>query len=97
MGDIFDDKISKALLESDSEDHLMLLLHYAFPYIVAVIKLKIEKGIYRRSVNIMQTNLIQVLTQVERSIEQDEQGNIRINFRVRRQINQASLIGLVNP
>ena len=97
LSDVFDDKFARVCLELLSEDHLMLLLHYAFPYIVAVIKLKKEKGIYRRSVNIMQTNLIQVLTQVERSIEQDEQGNIRINFRVRRQINQASLIGLVNP
>ena len=45
LGDVFDDKIAKALLESGSEDHLMLLLHYIFPFIVAVIKSKIEKGL----------------------------------------------------
>ena len=96
LSDVFDDKVARVCLELGSEDHIMLLMHYAFPYIIAVIKLKIERGIYRRSVNIMQTNLIQVLTQVERRIEQDEEGNIRVNFRVSRQINQASLIGLLN-
>ena len=74
----------------------MLLLHYAFTYIIAVIKYKIEQGIYRRQINIIHTNLIQVLTQVEKSIELDEQGNIRVNFRLKRQIKQASLIRSVN-
>jgi len=97
LGDDFDDKIAKALLESGSEDHLMLLMHYAFPFIVAVIKLKIEKGIYKRSTDVTQINLIQVLTQIERKIELDEQSNIKLSFRVNRQINESSLSGLLNP
>jgi len=98
LGDDFDDKIAKALLESGSEDHLMLLMHYAFPFIVAVIKLKIEKEIYKRSTDVTQINLIiQVLTQIERKIELDEQSNIKLSFRVNRQINESSLSGLLNP
>ena len=30
LGDVFDDKIAKALIESGSEDHIMLLLHFSF-------------------------------------------------------------------
>lgn len=97
LGDDFDDKIAKALFESGSEDHIMLLLHYAFPFIVTVIKLKIEKGIYKRSTDVAQINLIQVLTQIERKIDLDEQSNIKLSFRVNRQINESSLSGLLNP
>jgi hypothetical protein len=97
LGDVFDDKIAKALLESGSEDHLMLLMHYAFPFIIAVIKLKIEKGIYKKSIHETQINLVQVLTQIERKIELDEQGNIKLSFRIHRQINESSLYGLLNP
>ena len=62
----------------------MLCMHYAFPYIIDYIKFKIEKGIYKKSSNREQINLIQVLTQVERKIEQDEQRNIKVSFRVKR-------------
>ena len=97
LSDVFNDRVEKACLELGTEDHLMLLMHYAFPFIILVIKLKIEKGIYRRSVDIAHVNVIQVLTQVQRRIELDEQGNIRISFRINRQINQNSFVGLLNP
>ena len=63
---------------------------------VEVIKLKIEKGIYKRSLNITNINMIQTLYSIERTIEQDEQGNIKISFRINREINQASLMGILN-
>ena len=97
LSDVFDDRIAKACLELGTEDHIMLLMHYAFPLIILVIKLKIEKGIYRRSVNVAHVNVIQMLTQVQRRIELDEQGNIRISFRINRRINQNSFVGLLNP
>ena len=96
LSDVFDDRVAKACLELGTEDHLNLLIHYAFPFIIQVIKLKIEKGIYRRSVDIAHVNVIQVLTQVQRRIELDEQGNIKISFRINRQINQNSFVGLLN-
>ena len=97
LSDVFDDRVAKVCLELGTEDHIMLLMHYAFPLIISVIKLKIEKRIYRRSVNVVHVNVIQMLTQVQRRIELDEQGNIRINFRINRQINQNSFVGLLNP
>ena len=45
LSDLFNDNIAKALIEVGSDDSLMLLIHYAFPFMIAVIKLKIEKGI----------------------------------------------------
>ena len=96
LSDILGDKFAKACLDARTDDHLMLCMHYAFPYIIDYIKFKIEKGIYKKSSNLARTNLIQVLTQVERRIERDEQGNIKVSFRVRRQINQASFMGLLN-
>ena len=97
LSDIFDDKIAKALLEIGSEDSLMLLLHYIFPFVVAVIKTKIEKGLYKRTEDLSQTNFVQVLTQIERKIELDEQGNIKLSFRISKQVNQVSLERLLNP
>ena len=90
------DPVAKVCLEFASEDNLMLLMHYAFPYIMELIRLKIELGIYKRSINIVQENLIHVLTQVQSSIEADEQGNIKLNFRVTREINRGSLIGVLS-
>ena len=63
---------------------------------VEVIKLKIKKGIYKKSLNITNINMIQTLYSIERTIEQDEQGNIKISFRINREINQASLMGILN-
>ena len=97
LGDIFDDKIAKALIESASEDHIMLLLHYIFPFIVAVIRAKIEKGIYKKSSSSSQLNVTQVLTQIERKIELDEQGNIKLSFRISKQVSQVPLERLLNP
>ena len=96
LGDILGDRFAKACLEAQTDDHLMLFMHYAFPYIIDFIKFKIEKGIYKKRSNSGLANLIQVLTQVERKIEQDEQGNIRVSFRVKRQINQVSFTGLLS-
>ena len=97
FSDIFNDNIVKALLESNSEDYIMLLLHYIFPFIVAVIKIKIEKGIYKRSNDLSQINIVQVLTKIERKIELDEQGNIKLSFRISKQVNQISLERFLNP
>ena len=97
LSDIFNDNIVKALLESNSEDYIMLLLHYIFPFIVAVIKIKIEKGIYKRSNDLSQINIVQVLTKIERKIELDEQGNIKLSFRISKQVNQISLERFLNP
>lgn len=97
LSDVFDDRVAKVCLELGTEDHIMLLMHYAFPLIISVIKLKIEKRIYRKSVNVVHVNVIQMLTQVQRRIELDDQDNIRINFRINRQINQNSFVGLLNP
>lgn len=97
LGDEFDDKIAKALIESGSEDHIMLLLHYIFPFIVAVIRAKIEKGIYKKSSSSSQLNVTQVLTQIERKIELDEQGNIKLSFRISKQVSQVPLERLLNP
>ena len=97
LSEVFNDRIASICLELGSDDHIMLLMHYAFPFIISVIKLKIEKGIYRRTINVAHVNVIQSLTQVQRRIELDEQGNIRISFRINRQINQNSFIGLLNP
>ena len=96
LSDVCGDNITKALLLAGTDEHLMLLMHYAFPVIVGVIKLKIEKGVYKKTYTNNNINLIQQLTQVERRIERDEEGNIKISFRVSRQINQASLIGRIN-
>jgi hypothetical protein len=97
LGDVFNDKIAKALLESGSEDSLMLLLHYIFPFVVAVIKSKIEKGIYKKSADLSQANFVQVLTQIERKIELDEQGNIKLSFRISKQVSQVPLERLLSP
>ena len=96
LSDFLGDNFCKACLDARTDEHLMLCMHYAFPYIIDYIKFKIEKGIYKKSSNRAQINLIQVLTQVERRIERDEQGNIKVSFRVKRQVNQASLMGLLN-
>ena len=96
LSDVCGDNIAKALLLAGTDEHLMLLMHYAFPVIVGVIKLKIEKGVYKKTYTNNNINLIHQLTQVERRIERDEEGNIKISFRVSRQINQASLIGRIN-
>ena len=95
LSEVFEDPVAKVLLQSKTEENIMLLMHYTFPLIIEVIKLKIEKGIYRRN-NIIRVNLVQVLTQVERNIIRDEQGNIRLSFRVSRQVNQSSLAELLN-
>ena len=97
LSEVFDDRIVKALIDSGSEDHIMLLLHYIFPFIVAVIKMKIEKGLYKRSPDLSQINLVQVLTKIERKVELDEQGNIQLSFRISKQVNQIPLEKLLNP
>ena len=95
LSEVFQDQVAKVCLQSQSEDNVMLLMHYTFPLIIEVIKLKIEKGIYRRS-NVVTVNLVQILTQVEQRIITDERGNIKLTFRVSRQVNQASLARLIN-
>ena len=95
LSEVFEDPVTKVLLQSKTEENIMLLMHYTFPLIIEVIKLKIEKGVYRRN-NVIRVNLVQVLTQVERNIIRDEQGNIRLSFRVSRQVNQSSLAELLN-
>ena len=59
--------------------------------------MKIEKGIYKRSNDLSQINIVQVLTKIERKIELDEQGNIKLSFRISKQVNQISLERFLNP
>ena len=78
-----------------NNDYLFLLILYLFPLVIMIIKIKIQLGIYKRSYKIVTTNVITVLEQLERNIESDVDGNIRENFRYRRQINKNTLINLV--
>ena len=41
--------------------------------------------------------MTQVLTQIERKIELDEQGNIKLSFRISKQVSQVPLERLLNP
>ena len=59
--------------------------------------MKIEKGLYKRSPDLSQINLVQVLTRIERKVELDEQGNIQLSFRISKQVNQIPLERLLNP
>ena len=95
LSEVFEDPVAKVLLQSQTEENIMLLMHYTFPLIIEVIKLKIEKGIYRRN-NIIRVNLVQVLTQVEQNIISDEKGNKKLFFRFSRHVNRTFLDRLLN-
>jgi len=89
------DEVTKICIQfSHDEDALALLIQYLFPLIVRVIKLNIEKGIYRRCQRTTSEQIV-VLTQLERTIERDEDGNVRQTFRFRQQVSQASLVNLL--
>jgi len=85
-------KICIAYIHDD--DALALLIQYLFPLILRVIKLKIEKGVYRRSIRTTSEQII-FLTRIEQTIERDENGNIRQTLRFRQQVSNASLINLL--
>ena len=70
------------------------LLQYLFPLVMMVIKLKIEKGIYRKCQRTTDDQIL-VLTQLERRIETDENGNVRQTFRFRQQVSKASIENLL--
>ena len=59
-----------------------------------VIKLKIEKGIYRKCQRTTDDQIV-VLTQLEKRIETDENGNVRQTFRIRQQVSKASIENLL--
>ena len=89
------DEVTKICIQfSHDTDALALLIQYLFPLIVRIIKLNIEKGVYRRCQRTT-TEQIVVLTQLERTIERDEDGNIKQTFRFRQQVSQASLVNLL--
>jgi hypothetical protein len=89
------DEVTKICIQfSHDSDALALLIQYLFPLIVRVIKLNIEKGIYRRCQRTTSEQIV-VLTQLERTIERDEDGNVRQTFRFRQQVSQASLANLL--
>jgi len=89
------DEVTKICIQFPHDsDALALLIQYLFPLIVRVIKLNIEKGVYRRC-QIITSEQIVVLTQLERTIERDEDGNVRQTFRFRQQVSQASLVKLL--
>ena len=85
------DNVVKICIETESQDTLYLLIYYIFPLIILLIRLKIEKGIYRRSITIT-TSEIQLLTHLER----DNVRNVRATFRFSQHISQSSLINLLN-
>lgn len=70
------------------------LLQYLFPLVMMVIKLKIEKGIYRKCQRTTDDQIV-VLTQLEKRIETDENGNVRQTFRIRQQVSKASIENLL--
>ena len=89
------DEVTKICIQfSHDTDALALLIQYLFPLIVRVIKLNIEKGVYRRCQRTTSEQIV-VLTQLERKIERDEDGNIKQTFRFRQQVSQASLVNLL--
>ena len=65
------DKIISFCLDPNDEDAILLLLYYLFPYIILVIKLKIDKGIYKRVSYVLMTNQVGMLYQLERRVERD--------------------------
>ena len=68
------DEVTKICIKfAHDSDALALLIQYLFPLIVRVIKLNIEKGIYRRCQRTTSEQIV-VLTQLERTIERDEDG-----------------------
>ena len=91
----FEDPITKVLFKTKSDESIMLLIHYTFPLIIKVIKLKLEKGIYRRD-NVEKVNIVKVLTQLEQNIIREEQGNKKLFFRFSRHVNRTFLDGLLN-
>jgi len=90
------DNIAKICLESTDDDAKWLLLYYLFPLIISVIKLKIEKGIYKKSFYVVTTNQINTLTTLERRIETDVNGNIHQTFRIQQQIYQTNLVKIIS-
>ena len=77
------DEVAKICFYSFREDEsVYFLLQYLFTLLVVVIKLIKEKGIYRiyQKENSEQ---IMILTQLERTIERDENENVRQTFRFR--------------
>ena len=89
------DKIINNCLDSKEEDATWLLLVYLFPLIINLIKLKIEKGIYRRIHYVVKTNEVSVLIKLERTVERNINGNIRETFRFRQKITQESLVNII--
>jgi hypothetical protein len=87
------DEVVKICFENiKEEESISFLYHYLFPLAMMVIKLKIEKGIYRKC---QRDDQILVLTQLERTIEKDENGNERQVFRIRQKVSQASIENLL--
>jgi hypothetical protein len=89
------DEVTKICISYiQDDDALGLLIQYLFPLILRVIKLKIEKGVYRRSIRTTSEQII-FLTRIERTIERDEDGNVRQTLRFRQQVSNASLVNLL--
>ena len=89
------DKIIDICLESKEDDAMWLLLCYLFPFIILVIKLKIEKGIYRRVSYVQVTSQVRLLVQLEKRVERDINGNIIQTFRFRQNISQSTLLNII--
>ena len=89
------DNVIKICSDSDDKNVIWLLLVYLFPYIILVIKLKIEKGIYKRINYVVLTSQVRILTQLERRVERDINGNIKETFRFRQNVSQESLVRLI--
>ena len=89
------DPVAHILIEfCEDNDALALLVQYIFPLIIRVIKLNIERGKYRRFQRTINEQIV-VLTQLERRVERDENGNVTQTFRFRQQVSQASLANLL--
>ena len=89
------DQIVKICFENIEEhEAVWFLLQYLFPFVLMVIKLKIEKGIYRKHQETTNNHIV-ILAQLERTIERDENGNERHVFRIRQNVSQSSIENLL--
>ena len=94
LGDEIPNICLEYFTENNDNDACCLLIQYLFPLIILAIKVKIEKGIYKKSTIVVKQQIL-ILTHLERRIESDENGNLRQAFRFRQQVSQSSIANLL--
>ena len=89
-----DEVVNICLKNIGEHEAFWILVEYLFPFVMMVIKLKIEKGIYRKCQETTNNHIV-VLAQLERTVERDENGNERQVFRIRQKVSQSSIENLL--